>query len=142
VFDESRFPGKEGVLSPPTTFDSVSYIPFLALPSFTSPSLVQPPTAPSALPLAFQDPHSPLPSATLSSSQLDTSPSLRSNDPIIPLLPEALSASIPSHSMVTRPKISTLRSRSFPDYTSFFSTKHPLCALSSVSIPLEPTCYS
>jgi hypothetical protein len=66
------------------------------------------------------------------------------SNPVIPLfLPsEASSALIPFHSMVTRSKTGTLRSQSFPDYTSFFSTKHPVCALISVSIPIEPTCYS
>jgi hypothetical protein len=68
-------------------------------------------------------------------------PSVGSIDPIISPLPKASSAPIPSHSMVTRSKTGTLRFRSFPDHTSFFSTKHHLCALSSVSIPIEPTCY-
>jgi hypothetical protein len=44
--------------------------------------------------------------------------------------------------MLTRSKTGNLRTRSFPNFTSFYSTKHPLCALASVSLPPEPTCYS
>jgi hypothetical protein len=88
-----------------------------------------------------QDPHSPLPSAPLSTPQVDTSPFIESSNPIISPLPEASSALIPSHSMATRSKTGTLRSWSFPNYTSF-STKHHVCALSCVFIPIEPTCYS
>jgi hypothetical protein len=139
VFDESRFPAIEGILSNFAPVDSVSTVSF---PSFHSPSSVQITPVPIVVPPAVQDPHSPLPSAPLSAPQVDTSPSIESSNPIISPLPEASSALIPSHSMVTRSKTGTLRSRSFPDYTSFFSTKHPVCALSSVSIPIEPTCYS
>jgi hypothetical protein len=94
------------------------------------------------VPSALQDPNSPLPSSPSSFPHLDISPPLRSIDLIIPPLSVAFPAPLSSHSMVTRSKTGTLRSRSFPNYTSFFSTKHLLCALSSISLPLEPTCYS
>jgi hypothetical protein len=142
VFYESRFPATKGVLSNSVPVDSVSIASFPAFPSFHSPSSVQITPVPSVVPPAMQDPHSPLLSAPFSSPQVDTSPSIESSDPLISPLSEASSALIPSHSMVTRSKTDTLRSRSFPDYTSFFSTKHLVCALTSVSIPIEPTCYS
>jgi hypothetical protein len=141
VFDESRFPATEGGLSDSAPIASVSTASFPSFPSFHSPSSMQITLVPSAVPPAVQDPHSPLPNAPLSSPQVDPSPSIESSDPLISSLSEASSALIPSHSMVTRSKTGTLRSQSFPDYTSFFSTKHPVCALTSVSIPIEPTCY-
>jgi len=159
MFDETRFPAKEDNLSPLAPVDSVSYVPCLAIPSFTSSSSVQLSFVPSfvssaqpdselALPIssvvssALQDPTSPLLSSLSSSPHLDISPPLGSIDPIISPLSVASPAPISSHPMVTRSKTGTLRSRSFPNYTSFFSTKHSLCALSSISLPLEPTCYS
>jgi hypothetical protein len=156
VFDETRFPAKEDNLSPLAPVDSV---PFPAIPSFTSSSSVQlssvpsavssaQPDSESALPIssvvssALQDRHSPLPGSPSSSPHLDVSPPLESIDPIIPPLSVTSPAPLSSHPMVTRSKTGTLRSHSFPNYTSFFSTKHLLCALSSISLPLEPTCYS
>jgi hypothetical protein len=146
VFDESRFPTTEGVLSSHASFDSVPCVPFPALPSFTSLTSLplseissDDSLSSTSVPLAVQLQNSPRLSA---SPELDNSPLLGSIAQINPPIPYASSALIPSHPMATHSKTGTLRSRSFPDYTAFLSTKHPLCALSSVSIPLEPTCYT
>lgn len=143
VFDESRFLATEGVLSSPASSDSVPCVPFPALPSFTSPTSLQISNISSDDSLSstsvVQLQNSPLSSA---SPELNNFPLLGSIAPINPPIPDASSALIPSHPMATHSKTGTLRSRSFLDYTAFLSTKHSLCALSSVSIPLEPTCYT
>jgi hypothetical protein len=83
VFYESRFPTTEGVLSDSAPVASVSTASFPAFPSFHSSSSMQITPVPSVVPPAVQDPHSPLPSAPLSSPQVDTSPSIESSDPFI-----------------------------------------------------------
>jgi hypothetical protein len=44
--------------------------------------------------------------------------------------------------MITRSHTGSLRPKDFSDYKMFYSTRHPLRALSIVVTPLEPTCYS
>lgn len=44
--------------------------------------------------------------------------------------------------MITRSQTGTFKPRSFSDYQSYLSTEHPFCALTSVQLPAEPTCYS
>jgi hypothetical protein len=44
--------------------------------------------------------------------------------------------------MVTHSKTGSLKPKDFSDYKLFYSTRHPLKALSTVVTPLEPSCYS
>jgi hypothetical protein len=48
----------------------------------------------------------------------------------------------PSHSMVTRARSGNLKPKSFFDYTVFYSTKHPLRALSTVVQSVELNSYN
>jgi hypothetical protein len=49
---------------------------------------------------------------------------------------------LPSHSMVTRSHIGSLKPKSFTDFQLYYSTKHPPTAfLTTLSLP-EPTCFS
>jgi len=161
VFDESRFPAENGVLSPATP-GSVSSVSFPIFSNIPSSSSVQIQHVNTDTPPALHASSSPLPSDTSlpisshdlspalqvsspiisSSSPQDSSQHVESSDPIISPPPDTSLAPISIHSMLTRSKTGNLRTRSFPNYTSFYSTKHPLCALSSVSLPPEPTCYS
>lgn len=44
--------------------------------------------------------------------------------------------------MITRSRTGSSRPKDFSDYQLFYSTRHPLRALSTMVTPLEPTCYT
>ncbi|KAJ0112602.1 hypothetical protein Patl1_01271 [Pistacia atlantica] len=75
--------------------------------------------------------------APTSSSSPDISPSPPHSlpAPIIPL------ASQRSHPMTTRSQTGHLKPSTFPEYKTFYSTKHPLKALTSITMPIEPRSY-
>jgi hypothetical protein len=50
-------------------------------------------------------------------------------------------SSMPTHPMVTRSKGGIVCPKQFPDYRTYYSTKHPLCALHSITVPIEPTSF-
>jgi hypothetical protein len=47
-----------------------------------------------------------------------------------------------THPMVTRAKDGIHRPQHIPDYHTYYSTKHPLCALHTTIIPTEPTSFT
>jgi hypothetical protein len=51
-------------------------------------------------------------------------------------------SSLNSHSMVTRAKTGSLQPKFFHDYTTLYSTKHLLIALTSILQSVEPSCYT
>jgi hypothetical protein len=55
---------------------------------------------------------------------------------------DALLPPAPTTWVLTRSQIGSLKPKAFPDYHLYYSTKHPLKALHSVALPLEPSCYS
>jgi hypothetical protein len=179
VFDENRFPAKQGILSP-TAPAPPSFSPTIALPPHPSPISID---EPSILPIVpttgspscssmspIPQPVSPLSNqlssnCTTSILHLDDSAQSSSISPSsdlhipessnphvsltshplaspIPSLPTNTLAIIPHHPMVTRSQTGHSKPRDFSDYKVLFSSKHPLCALTSVSVPAEPTCYS
>jgi hypothetical protein len=158
VFDESRFPTNEGVFTPATT-GSVIPVSFPDFSNISSSSSVQLQQVPTAISTALLDTPCPLPSdISLSAPSLDLSLDIQVSSPNFSAScpqasshhkasptpsppPETSLVPISTHPMLTRSKKGNLRTRSFPNFTSFYSTKHPLCALASVFLPLEPTCY-
>lgn len=162
VFDEKIFPAKveaPSALSAPASSTSAPiFIPdtiqpnslstyndmsgTVSLPSSLSPSHIS--TSPVSVPI---EPSSISPSSA--SDGISPSPSVDSCDISVPLVSSDssisdTSSSLPhsSHGMVTRSRTGTLRPKTFPDYKTFYSTRHPLKALSSVVISVEPSCYS
>ena len=75
-------------------------------------------------------------------NQLPIFPSTSISDQPEPPIPHSQPILQPSHSMVTRSKTNSLKLKTFPDYKIYYSTKHPLCALYSQAIPIEPSSFS
>jgi hypothetical protein len=90
----------------------------------------------------------PIPISPITKSDAPSSPSLvaQPSSSVAPNYPLSnisnITAHIPSHPMVTCSKTGHLKPRDFSDYKVLLSSKHHVCALTSVSIPLEPICYS
>ena len=55
---------------------------------------------------------------------------------------DSSSPPINDHPMVTRSKSGVYCTKTFPDYHVYYSTKHPLCALYTHAIPIEPSSYT
>lgn len=162
VFDETKFPAQDGV-SASTPQSAALPVSSLCLPGTSVPlvssfdlntpatdlvppiSSLSPSSAEDTSPLSFDNvsPSSPhissttpdevLPVSSLSQPSYDHADSSSSNPPI-PLLASATR-------MITRSQTNSLKPKQFPDYKLFFSTKHPLTALSSVVLPSEPRTY-
>jgi hypothetical protein len=57
-------------------------------------------------------------------------------------MPPTSSELIISHPMVTRSKVGIQCPKTFPDYHVYYSTKHPLYALHTTTIPTEPSSFT
>lgn len=158
MFDEMSFPAKVGVPSSPPAPASPIGIPhfFPVVELNSSPHLLEYDTH-NFPPLIDHT----IPSITHHTIDYTTAPGpskahyvpLVSSESIDPnFLPSAphgnhhspseLTKPPTSHPMVTRAKTSSLKPKSFPNYTVLYSTKHPLRALSTVLQTFEPSCYT
>jgi hypothetical protein len=154
VFDESTFPAKfttSTFPAAPTPAPDPLLIPTAAIPpilqaSLPSSTFTPDSSSPMDLPASSSTPaslaSSPVSPVSLPSPAVPTSPF--SAAPLDPL-PSALSSPSPppvTHTMVTRSRTGSSRPKDFSDYQLFYSTRHPLRALSTMVTPLEPTCYT
>lgn len=48
----------------------------------------------------------------------------------------------PTHSMITRAKIGSLRPKAFPNYSLYYCSYHSFNAMSSILTEVEPTCLN
>jgi transposase InsO family protein len=168
VFDESTFPAKipapnhspatsSPVLSPilipaDTIPPGLQANPTSSEPSLASTSSVNP-TSPSSP--SHRVTPSPIPPLSPPSNATTCSPTSNDSSSSMPLVtspvitPPALPSPVclaptppPPHTMVTRSQTGSLRPKDFSSYKLFYSTRHPLRALSSVVSPIEPSCYT
>ncbi|KAB5537485.1 hypothetical protein DKX38_015018 [Salix brachista] len=78
-------------------------------------------------------------------TQSSQNPSSSSPTPVIPSSPiysENTALQPPLHPMVTRSRTGTLRSKEFPDFETFYASRHPLRAFASMLNCVEPTTFS
>ncbi|KAF5467872.1 hypothetical protein F2P56_012083 [Juglans regia] len=164
VFDETKFPATH--IQPPASLNNTipaaplifstplltttqaledtsldSTAPITPGMSFSSLSLDSPPLSSltnivSAAPTQTESPSPTLPFPTSNLSSPHSSSSLQPSEPLSNSL-----TYFPPRQIITRQQTNSLKPKQFPDYHLYYSTKHPISALSSTFLTNEPRTY-